>query len=285
MLNKVKVFSEMIKFKHTVFALPFAYTATFLAEGKILLDRNFIWITLAMVGARTTAMMLNRLIDRLIDAQNPRTNSRALPKGKLKVAEAWLYTVLFAFLFFFSASQLSPLAFTVAPVCLLSFFVYPYTKRFTWLSHFFLGFTIGMAPLAAWLAITNSISAGVLFLSLGVAFWIAGFDIIYACDDFSYDRETGLFSIPARFGIDSALKISSFVHVAAMTFFLLTGFALQLGISYWSGLLLAVFLLYKQHSLLSPQNLSRLQFAFFNLNGTLSVTLFVAALLDIGMQK
>ena len=283
-LRKIIIFLEMIKFEHTIFALPFAYMAVFLAEGQLIIDHNLIWITLAMVGARTTAMSLNRIIDRYIDAGNPRTKNRALPQGLIKVAEAWLYTLFFTLLFFVSAYKLSPLAFKISPVCVLAFVFYSYTKRFTWLSHFVLGITIGLAPLAAWIAITNEVEPGVLLLSFGVALWVAGFDIIYACDDFDYDSANGLFSIPARYGIERALTISAVTHIGAMVFFILTGAILALGISYWLGLLFAAVLMFKQHAAVSPINLSKINFAFFNLNGMLSVIMFLATVLDMGIR-
>lgn len=283
-LRKIMIFLEMIKFEHTIFALPFTYMAVFLAEGQLIIDHNLIWITLAMVGARTTAMSLNRIIDRYIDADNPRTKNRALPQGLIKVAEAWLYTLLFALLFFVSAYKLSPLAFKISPVCVLAFVFYSYTKRFTWLSHFVLGITIGLAPLAAWIAITNAVETGILLLSCGVALWVAGFDIIYACDDFDYDRTNGLFSIPVRFGIARALTVSAVTHIGAMGFFILTGAMLALGLSYWLGLLFAGILMFKQHAAVSPINLSKINFAFFNLNGTLSVVMFLATVLDMEIR-
>jgi 4-hydroxybenzoate polyprenyltransferase len=284
MRKKIQVFLEMIKFEHTIFALPFAYIAVFLAEGKMLLNVNLIWITLAMVSGRTTAMSLNRIIDRYIDAQNPRTKDRALPKGLLKVTEAWGYTIIFVTIFILAAYNLSSLAFKIAPLCLFFFVFYPYTKRFTWLSHFCLGLTIGMAPLSAWIAITDTVSVGVIVLSLGVAFWVAGFDIIYACDDFQHDCAAGLFSIPARFGIERALQISAITHMIATLFFALTGFILALGISYWVGLTIAVILMYKQHGAVSPYNLSKINVAFFQLNCVLSIEMFLATLLDIGIR-
>ncbi|WP_371375789.1 UbiA-like polyprenyltransferase [Sporomusa aerivorans] len=283
-LGKITVFLEMIKFEHTIFALPFVYMAVFLAEGQLIINHNLIWITLAMVGARTTAMSLNRIIDRYIDAENPRTRSRALPKGLISLVEAWLYTIGFTALFIVSAYQLSPLAFKISPVCVLAFVFYSYTKRFTWLSHYVLGLTIGFAPLSAWIAISNAIDTGIVLLSLGVALWVAGFDIIYACDDFDFDRTTGLFSIPARFGVARALTVSAITHVGAMVFFILTGIILMLGVSYWIGLILAGILMFKQHAAISPINLSKINFAFFNLNGTLSIVMFLATILDMGIR-
>lgn len=285
MINKIKIFLEMIKFEHTVFALPFAYIAAFLAEEKLVIDQNLLWITLAMVGGRTTAMALNRIIDRRIDAQNPRTKNRALPAGLIKVTEAWRYTVVFTMLFFLSAYNLSDMAFKISPLCLLAFIFYSYTKRFTWLSHFFLGLTIGMAPLAAWIGISNGLSAGVVALGLGVAFWVAGFDIIYACDDVVCDRAGGLFSIPARFGIRKALRISAIAHGISILLFVATGLIIGLGISYWAGLSVAAVLMYKQHELVATGNLSQINVAFYKINCILSIVMFVAVILDVGIRS
>lgn len=284
LLNKIRIFAEMVKFEHTVFALPFAYIAVFLARNAIILDAAFFWITMAMIGARTAAMALNRMIDRMIDSRNPRTSNRALPRGTISLNEVRSYTLLSVLLFFLAAYQLSPLAFALAPVCLLAFVFYSYTKRFTWLSHVALGLTIGLAPLAAWIAVTGSIAPGAILLSLGVACWVAGFDVMYACDDFEYDRREGLFSIPARFGIAAALQTAAAFHAGATLFFALTGAILGLGPSYWLGLVLAVLLMYQQHALLSPHNLGKLKFAFFQLNGTLSITMLLATLIEVSLR-
>lgn len=284
MNNKVMIFAKMIKFEHTIFALPFAYIAVVLAEGKLGIGDNLFWITLAMVSGRTAAMSLNRIIDRNIDAANPRTKNRALPRGDLKVTEVWAYALLSFLLFFLSASCLSPLAFKLSPICLFSFVFYSYTKRFTWMSHFILGLTIGQAPLAAWIAIKNSLDTGIVLLSLGVAFWVAGFDIIYACDDFDFDRRFGLFSIPARFGIEQALTISAITHIGAMLLFVTAGLWLNLSTCYWLGLLLSGILMFKQHTVVTTVNLTKINFAFFNLNGLLSMVMLFATMADIGLK-
>lgn len=281
MFEKIKVYLEMIKFEHTIFALPFAYIAVLLVPHMALRSEDILWITLAMISGRTTAMALNRIIDRVIDARNQRTKDRALPKGLIKVNEVWLYTVVFITTFFLSAYQLTPLAWKLSPLCLAAFIFYPYTKRFTWLSHFVLGFTLGLAPLCAWIAIANSVSSGIIMLSLGVAFWVTGFDIIYACADYEFDREAKLFSIPASFGIERALKISSLLHVFSAICFVLTGMILQLGFWYWIGLAAAMILMYRQHSMVTSSDLSHISFAFFNLNGVLSCVMFLATFVDV----
>jgi 4-hydroxybenzoate polyprenyltransferase len=274
----------MVKFEHTVFALPFAYVAALLADGKVPNAWNLFWITLAMVGGRTTAMGLNRIIDRFIDAENPRTRNRALPQGLIKVWEAWFFTLIAAAVFELAAYMLSTLAFIISPAILLIFVFYSYTKRFTWLSHFVLGLAIGLAPLSAWIALTNEVTLGAVLLSVAVALWVAGFDIIYACDDVAFDRAIGLHSIPAYFGIKTALTISAFIHLAASICFIITGMILNLGLIYWIGLVVAAYMLYKQHQIISPINLSRINVAFFYLNGTLSMVMFIATALEIGTR-
>lgn len=279
--SKFRIFLEMIKFEHTIFALPFAYTGALLVHRSLPSGRDVLWITLAMVGARTAAMSLNRIIDRHIDAANPRTATRAIPAGLLRVGEVWVYVLLSFALLFYAAAQLSPLALRLFPVAVLVLTVYSYTKRFTWACHLFLGLALGLAPLGAWIAIANRFDLAPVLLAGGVMFWVAGFDIIYACDDYDFDRSHGIYSIPARFGIPAALRISAVFHVIAPLLFAATGLVLQLGWLYFAGLLLAVGLLFYQHHLVRPDDLSRAGVAFFNLNGTLSVVMFVCTLLDV----
>lgn len=280
-LTKVATFMEMIKFEHTIFALPFAYMGALLVGKSMPPGQDLVWITLAMVGARTAAMALNRIIDRHIDAKNPRTANRALPRGQLSVWEVWIYTALSFILLLFSASQLSTLAFRLFPVAVLVLVLYSYTKRFTWTCHLFLGLALGLAPLGAWIAIAGSFDPAPLLLCAGVLFWVAGFDIIYACDDYHFDRSEGIYSIPARFGVKKALTISSAFHGLAPLLFLAVGVLLDLGIFYLLGLAVSVGLLMYQHSLVKPDDLSRAGVAFFNLNGALSVLMFVFTVLDI----
>ena len=271
----------MIRFEHTIFALPFAFVGALLVEKQIPAASDIIWITLAMVGARTAAMSLNRIIDRQMDAQNPRTAGRALPRGLLSAREVWFYAVLSFALLLFAAHQLSPLAFNLSPIAVAVLSLYSFTKRFTWTCHLFLGLALGLAPVGAWVAIANRVDLAPVVLGLGVLFWVAGFDIIYACDDFNFDRKYGIHSIPARFGIAKALTFSTFLHMLAPGLFLLTGIMLQMGLLYFAGLVIAVSLLWYQHRLISPRDLSRAGVAFFNLNGLLSVVMFCFTLLDI----
>ncbi|WP_003543409.1 UbiA-like polyprenyltransferase [Desulfotomaculum nigrificans] len=279
--NKFKVFLEMIKFEHTIFALPFAYIGALLTQQRIPSLYNIVWITLAMVGARTAAMSFNRLVDRHIDAKNPRTAGRAIPQGKIGVKEVWVYVILSFCLLGISAYHLSSLAFKLFPIAVLALSFYSFTKRFTWTCHFWCGLSLGLAPLGAWIAITDSFHPAPVLLGIGVLLWVAGFDIIYACDDYDFDRKEGVYSIPARFGLKTALKISSWLHVWAPLCFLGAGLMLDLGLFYMLGVVVATGLLFYQHLLVSPQDLSRAGIAFFNLNGTLSVMMFVFTVVDI----
>lgn len=279
--SKLVIFLQMIRFEHTIFALPFAYVGALLVGKGIPAVQSIIWITLAMVGARTAAMSLNRLIDRHIDSRNPRTAGRALPQRLLSVSQVYLFVALSLALLLLATYQLSPLALKLFPVAVAVLVLYSYTKRFTWACHLILGLALGLAPLGAWIAIAGEFHPAPVLLALGVMLWVAGFDIIYACDDYKFDRTEGLHSIPARFGIAGALKISTMMHLLAPVFFLATGWVLQLGIFYLTGVLLAVVILLYQHTLVSPGDLSKAGIAFFNLNGSLSVTVFLFTLLDV----
>ncbi|MGQ9512029.1 UbiA-like polyprenyltransferase [Thermodesulfitimonas sp.] len=279
--QKFKIFLAMIKFEHTIFALPFAYIGAFLTGKRLPSAHDFFWITVAMVGARTAAMSLNRLIDREIDARNPRTANRALPRGLLSAREVWGYVFLSCGLLLVAAWQLSPLALKLFPLAVLILWFYSYTKRFTWACHFYLGLTLALAPVGAWVAITNGFALPPVLLGLGVLFWVAGFDIVYACMDYDFDRREGIFSLPARFGIGPALWVARGCHVLAPLFFALTGKALGLGALYWTGVAVAVALLFYEHRLVRADDLSRVGIAFFNLNGLLSTEMLVFTLLDI----
>lgn len=280
-LGKLGVFLEMIKFEHTLFALPFAYIGALLVGQSLPGLHDTLWITLAMVGARTAAMSLNRIIDRHIDAANPRTSGRALPRGLLPLWTVWLFTLLSLLLLALAAYNLSPLAFALFPGAVLALTLYSYTKRFTWLCHLFLGATLALAPLGAWVAIADAVSLASLVLAGGVMFWVAGFDIIYACDDYDFDRQAGIFSVPARFGIAAGLRIAQACHLAAAGLFVLLGLLLGLGLFYWLGAAAAILLLWWQHRLITPADLSRAGVAFFNLNGSLSIVMLLATILEI----
>jgi 4-hydroxybenzoate polyprenyltransferase len=277
---------EMIKFEHTIFALPFAFLGTFLGARYLHPQgwptwSQFFWVTLAMVGARTAAMALNRLIDRHIDAKNPRTAVRAIPKGLLKTGEVYLYILLSFALLAVSAYQLNMLCLELMPIAVFFLTLYSYTKRFTWACHLILGIADGLAPLGGWIAITGSFDYQGVLLGLLVGTWIAGFDIIYSCQDSDFDKSLGLHSIPARFGVAKALQISVWLHVMTAMLFVAVGLALNLGLLYYLGVLVALVILYKQHDMVAPDDLSKLNFAFFNMNGYLSLIVFAFTLLEL----
>jgi 4-hydroxybenzoate polyprenyltransferase len=285
-LSKFKVFMEMIKFEHTIFALPFAFLGTFLGARYLHPQgwptwSQFFWVTMAMVGARTAAMALNRLIDRHIDAKNPRTAVRAIPKGLLKTGEVYLYILLSFALLAVSAYQLNMLCLELMPIAVFFLTLYSYTKRFTWACHLILGIADGLAPLGGWIAITGSFDYQGVLLGLLVGTWIAGFDIIYSCQDSDFDKSLGLHSIPARFGVAKALQISVWLHVMTAMLFVAVGLALNLGLLYYLGVLVALVILYKQHDMVAPDDLTKLNFAFFNMNGYLSLIVFAFTLLEL----
>lgn len=284
-MSKVKTFLEMIKFEHTLFALPFAYLGAFLASDGFPTLGKFIWITLAMVGARTAAMSLNRLIDRYIDARNPRTSERAIPAGKLRTKDVYLYTILSFLLLGVSAYQLNWLAFKLMPIAVFFLVLYSYSKRFTWSCHMIMGISLGLAPIGAWIGITGHWALAPVLLGVGVLFWASGFDIVYACQDVDFDRKEGLYSIPAVFGITRGLEISIGFHVIAPLLFIAMGVVAGLHWIYFVGVAIAILLLFRQHRIVSASDLSKVGVAFFNLNGYLSVLLFVCGVLDIVLLK
>jgi len=273
--RKIRILLEMIKFEHTIFALPFAYTGAFLAARGWPPLREALLILGAMVGARTAAMTFNRIVDLPFDAENPRTRNRPLVTGEVKLRDAWLMFIISVVFFFLCAKGLNPLAFKLSPIALLVTLAYSYTKRFTWLCHVFLGLAIGLAPLAGWVAIQGSFDRLPVFLSLGVVFWVAGFDILYACLDEEYDRRRGLYSIPAKFGRRRAFAISAFFHTLAFLLFLFVGILAKLSWFYYLGLLITLILFVAQRVVISPDDLSRLDLSFFTFNGAISVVLFL----------
>lgn len=284
-MSKVKVFLEMIKFEHTLFALPFAYLGAFLASDGFPTLEKFVWITLAMIGARTAAMSLNRLIDRYIDARNPRTRERAIPSGKLGTTEVYFYTIVSFLLLGISAYQLNWLAFKLMPIAVFFLVLYSYTKRFTWACHIVLGISLGLAPMGAWIGVTGRWALAPVLLGLGVLFWVAGFDIVYACQDVEFDRKEGLHSIPAIFGVTRGLEISVAFHVLAPLFFIAVGVVAGLHGLYFIGVAIAILLLFRQHRIISASDLSKVGIAFFNLNGYLSVLVFIFSVLDLVLLK
>lgn len=276
MLKKILVFLEMIKFEHTVFALPFAFMGAFLAAGGMPAWNKCLWILLAMVGARTAAMGFNRIVDFPYDTRNPRTSNRALPKGDIKTKEAWLFVFFAAALFFFAAYRLNRLTFLLSPLALATVLFYSYTKRFTWLAHIFLGLSLGIAPAAGWVAVRGTLDSLPLFLSTGVIFWVAGFDTIYACMDYEFDQSTGLHSIPCRFGKEKAFAFAALFHALAFSLFFYTGAKAGLGKIYYAGVFLTALALVLQHIFVTPKDLSKINLSFFTMNGVISITLFFA---------
>jgi len=280
-MSKFKVFLEMIKIEHTIFALPFAYLGAFLASRGIPTASDLIWITLAMVGARTAAMSLNRLIDRHIDARNPRTSARAIPSGLLGVGEVYIYTLISFLILGVSAYQLNLLAFKLMPIAMVFLVLYPYTKRFTWACHLVLGIALGLGPLGAWIGVTGQWALTPVLLGLGVMLWVAGFDIVYACQDAEFDRREGLHSIPSVFGLTRGLEISTVFHVIAPLLFIIVGVLAGLHWLYFVGIVISIYLLFRQHRIVSARDLSKVGVAFFNLNGYLSVVLFLFSIVDL----
>ncbi len=271
----------MIKIEHTLFALPFAFLGAALAARDMPRQTagfwvaKLAWITVAMVGARSAAMAFNRIADRRIDAANPRTASRALPAGLLDLRFAWIFTVASAALFLLAASQLNRLTLILSPVALGSILLYSYTKRFTALSHLVLGWCLAIAPAGAWIAIQGRLTIVPVLLSLSVMLWTAGFDILYACQDYDFDRRTGLHSIPERFGITRALWIARAVHALMFVSLLLMFGTAGLGWMGFAGVAATGALLVYQHSIVKANDLSRLNAAFFTTNAFVSVILFV----------
>jgi 4-hydroxybenzoate polyprenyltransferase len=284
-VKKAHTLLDAIRFEHTIFALPFAYLGMILASraahGWPGWDK-LIWITLAMLGARTLAMALNRLIDAALDAQNPRTATRALPRRLLRPAEMLALAVLSGALLVVSAAQLNLLCLALTPVAMLFLVGYSYTKRLTWLCHFVLGLTDGIAPIGGWLAVNPTLSVAnwvtPLMLGLAVTFWVGGFDLIYACQDIEFDRAHGLHSIPARFGPARALQLSEMLHGASVGLLAAVGGLLGLAWPYWIGVGIVSWLLIWEHRLVHPEDFSRLDVAFFNMNGYIAVSVFVCSL-------
>lgn len=270
-------FLEAIKFSHSIFALPFALIATLLAtNGTLPTLPQFVFVILAMVGARTWAMGINRIVDAHIDAKNPRTASRALPAGRLPAARMLVFSVLGALLFIGAAAALSKAALYCAVPVLLILASYSYTKRFTFLCHFWLGFCLGLAPLGAWVALRQSLEPALIVLTFGITFWVAGFDIIYALQDENFDKSQKLHSIPAHFGTERALLIARLSHVLAALSFVFFGVVFNLGIAYFVGLGLSVALMIYEHFIVRKGDLNRIDLAFFNLNGWISVILLLS---------
>lgn len=280
LLRQVAIILEMIKFEHTVFALPFALLSALLAARGIPEWRTLGWILVAMVGARSAAMAFNRVADLHYDALNPRTANRALPRGILTVGQVAVFTSVAAAVFVFAAWQLNPLCFALSAVALLWILGYSYTKRFTALSHLWLGLSLGIAPVGSWLAVRGQFDLVPILLSLAVMLWTAGFDIIYSLQDVEFDRRMGLRSLPQTIGEAPALWLSRVMHVGMVLLLLVVGQLANLHWGYYAGVLVAAGLIAYEQSLVKPNDLSRVNLAFFTLNGWVSVLLFVFTVVD-----
>lgn len=289
-LKRLRLTLEMIKFEHSVFALPFALTGALLAfrESGFPTSRaawTVLWIIVAMVGARSAAMAFNRLVDAEIDRRNPRTKMRHIPAGLLSRAFGWGFTAAAASIFLFASYELNSLCFRLSPLALAIVLFYSFTKRFTSFSHLVLGFALGIAPAAAWIAVRGSLDARILWLTAAVTFWTAGFDIIYSCQDFEFDREANLHSVPARFGLSTALWIAKFLHIAMILCLVLLVRQLSLGGLSLVGVAAIAALLIYEHSLVRPNDFSKVNAAFFTMNGWVSVLFFAFWAADIFLLR
>jgi 4-hydroxybenzoate polyprenyltransferase len=281
-LSSIARFGRMVKFSHTVFALPFALaSAAMAARGRGISVAQVLAILVAMVGARTAAMGWNRIVDRRFDAANPRTSNREIPTGQVSVATASVLVAMSIAVFVAAAASLGRLCLQLSPLVLVFVLGYSFTKRVTWLCHLFLGLAIGMAPGAAWIAVRGTVDMPAIWLVLAVATWIGGFDILYALADRDFDRRTGLHSIPARFGVAASLVLSAVSHVATVAALTLAGWSAGLGFIYYGGVAVVLAIFVYEHSIVRPSDLSRLDVAFFNLNGYVSLAYFATTLVEV----
>ncbi|MER3479823.1 MAG: 4-hydroxybenzoate octaprenyltransferase [Meiothermus sp.] len=280
MTARLRTYLELVRFEHTLFALPFAYGGMLLAKPGWPGLPIFWWITVAMVGARTAAMALNRLIDWQIDARNPRTAQRHLPRGAVKPREVLLLSGVGLLLLTLAAFNLNPLTAKLLPVAVFFLVGYSYTKRFTWLCHYWLGLTVGAASAGGWIAVSGTFEPATLALWAGVALWLAGFDILYATQDFQFDRENRIYSVPARFGIARALRIARWTHLGTWLFFVLTGILTGAGGVYFLGVALVGAVLGYEHHLVKPDDLSKVDQAFFQANVVVSLGMLVIIALE-----
>jgi 4-hydroxybenzoate polyprenyltransferase len=280
-LHYPRLFASLVKFEHTIFALPFAYIGVFLAVDGVPGAAELAWVTVAMIGARSLAMALNRLIDAGVDARNPRTAGRELPRGALTAGQVALFSLASLALFLVAVYQLAPIVRWLWPIPVAAFVVYPYLKRATWLSHFWLGAVDGLAPLGAWAAVTNELPWEAWALGGAAAAWVAGFDLLYALFDTEIDRAQGLHSVPARFGPRAAFAGARTCHALTVGFLVVAGLGLPVGALYWLGTAVVAALLLYEHSIVSPEDTRRLDTAFFTMNGVLSVAFFALVLADV----
>jgi 4-hydroxybenzoate polyprenyltransferase len=284
-MQQVRAFLDLIKFEHTIFALPFAYLGMVLAAHGLPTLHQFIWITIAMASARTLAMSFNRFADRQIDARNPRTASRPIQTGKISVRAVVVGAIVSLVVLAIAAWQLNSLTLQLLPGAIVFLLGYAYTKRFTVLSHFILGFTDGLAPIGAWAGVRASVFTSAdlpaWLLLFAVTFWIGGFDLIYACQDTEFDRAEKLHSVPARWGNAVALRLARISHIITLGLLIAVGIIMSLGIIYWIGLVIVAALIAYEHSLVKPDDLSKVDVAFFNVNGYISITIFIAAFIAV----
>ena len=277
LIEKICHYGSFIRFSHTIFALPFALSSITLAWSTHPIGpTTFFWILVAMVGARSAAMGFNRLVDRKFDALNPRTRGWELPQGTVKVWEAIALTTAASLVFVYAAHQINDICFALSPIALAIVFFYSLTKRFTWTSHLFLGLALSLAPMGAWLAVSGSSIVLEelmipLFLGLAVLFWLAGFDVIYSLQDREFDRQQGLYSIPVRFGVAGALRLSGFFHFFTIIFLAAVGMAARMGMIYWSGVVAIAVILVCEHRIVKPNDLTRINRAFFDFNAYVSI--------------
>lgn len=280
--EETKKILDMIKFPHSIFALPFALTSYVIATKGIIDWEKLFWIIIAMVSARSAAMAFNRYVDAEIDALNPRTMNRHIPRGLIRKDFVLIFTIICYGIFVYSAYRINKTCFYLSPIAVFITVFYSYTKRFTWLSHFILGLALSIAPIGAWIAVKEKIELTPLLMGLAVLTWVSGFDIIYSLQDIDFDRSYGLYSIPRFLGIKRSLILARFLHTITFALLLSIKFVEpQLGITYIAGVLLAGLILLKEHSLIKPNDLSKLDIAFFNMNGYLSLTIFIFTSLDI----
>ena len=284
-LHNLRVTLEMIKWEHSIFALPFALCGAMLAAGGFPTVHQLVWIIVAMIAARSAAMAFNRWADASIDAANPRTSTRALPAGHLSPAFVVTFVIISSLVFIIAASQLNRLALLLSPVALAVLLLYSYTKRVTRWSHLVLGLALGIAPAAAWIAVRGSLDPRILLLTAAVTFWVGGFDVLYACQDFDFDREAGLHSVPRYFGIRTALWIARAFHLIMVGLLVALFLAFGLGKLTAVGILAVILLLAYEHSLVKAYDLSKLNAAFFTMNGVISVLFFVFVAADLLLRK
>jgi len=288
MSQRLKLYMDFIVIKHTVFAIPFAYLGAFLAGRGVPELRILFWVGLAFLGARSAAMALNNLIDRDIDARNPRTAGRELPAGKIKLYEVWGIILVSYFVLFYSAYRLNPLCLMLAPIIPLTSFIYPYLKRISPLSHYGLGLNLGYAPAGGWLAVTGVFSfpfrapeIAILLLLFAITFWVAGFDTIYSLQDLDFDKKNGLYSIPSVFGVKNALLVSFASHILMLGFLVGLMFVLDLGLIFKIGLVIIALLILYEHTLVKVDNFTNIPVAFFNVNAAVSLSMLVFTAVDV----